>query len=53
VRYFRNPFNGKKTTPTFLPTVVKAIAEVKKMSEIDVSEQIIRNFEGFFRVKLN
>jgi TatD DNase family protein len=53
VRYFRNPFNGKKTTPVFLPTVVKAVAEVKKMSEIDVSEQIIRNFEGFFRVKLN
>jgi len=53
VRYFKNPFNGKKTTPAFLPTVVKAVAEIKKMSDIDVSEQIIRNFEGFFRVKLN
>src|SRR3972149_8712339 len=44
VRYFKNPFNGKKTTPAFLPTVVKAVAEIKKMSDIDVARHIIRNF---------
>lgn len=53
VRYFKNPFDGKMTTPTFLPTVVKAVAEVKKIDVFEVAEQIIRNFEDFFGVKLN
>ncbi len=53
VRYWKKPFDGKMTTPAFIPTVVKAIAEVKKMSEIDVSERITKNFEEFFGVKLN
>ncbi|MGB9853439.1 MAG: TatD family hydrolase [Candidatus Bathyarchaeales archaeon] len=53
VRYFKSPFNGKMTTPSFLSTVVRAAAEVKKMDIFEVSEQIIRNFEDFFRVKLN
>lgn len=53
VCYRKKPFNGKKTTSAFIPIVVRAIAEIKKMSEIDVSEQIIKNFEEFFRVKLN
>jgi Tat protein secretion system quality control protein TatD with DNase activity len=41
------------TTPAFIPTVVKAIAEVKKISENDVSERITKNFEEFFGIKLN
>jgi len=53
VCYFKKPFNGRKTTPAFIPTVVKAIGEIKKLSEIDVSEQITKNFEEFFGVKLN
>jgi TatD DNase family protein len=53
VRYFKSPFNGKMTTPTFLPMVVKAVAEVKKLDVFKVAEQIIRNFEDFFGVKLN
>ncbi|MGB9959149.1 MAG: TatD family hydrolase [Candidatus Bathyarchaeales archaeon] len=53
VRYFKNPFNGKMTTPAFLPTVVGAVAEVKKMDVLEVSEQITGNFEDFFGVKLD
>jgi len=53
VRFFKQPFNGKRTTPAFIPTVVKAIAEIKKMDVAEVAEQIIKNFEEFFGVKLN
>jgi TatD DNase family protein len=53
VRFFKQPFNGKRTTPAFIPTVVKAIAEIKKLDVEDVADQIAKNFEEFFRVKLN
>lgn len=53
VRFFKPPFNGERTTPAFIPTVVKAIAEIKKVDVAEVAEQIIENFEEFFRVKLN
>lgn len=53
VRFFKPPFNGKRTTPAFIPTVVKAIAEIKKADVESVAEQIIKNFEEFFEVKLN
>lgn len=52
VRYFKGPFNGKMTTPAFLPTVVNAVAEVKNMDVSVVAEQICRNFEAFFGVKV-
>jgi TatD DNase family protein len=53
VRFFKQPFNGKRTTPAFIPAVVDAIAEIKKVDAASVAEQITKNFEGFFRVKLN
>jgi TatD DNase family protein len=53
VRFFKQPFEGKKTTPAFIPQVVKAMAEIKKVDAAAVAEQIIENFEGFFGVKLN
>jgi TatD DNase family protein len=53
VRFFKQPFNGKKTTPAFIPTVVKAIAKIKKVEVAVVAEQIMKNFEEFFGVKLN
>jgi TatD DNase family protein len=53
VRFFRPPFDGKRTTPAFIPTVVKAIAEIKKLDIENVAEQITENFEEFFIVKLN
>jgi len=53
VRFYKSPFKGKRTTPAFIPTVVKAIAEVKSKDVEDVAAQIIKNFEEFFGVKLS
>lgn len=48
VTYYKPPFNGKLTRPTFIGKVVEAIAEVKNMAVVDVADQIAKNFEGFF-----
>jgi TatD DNase family protein len=53
VRYFKPPFEGKRTTSAFIPAVVKAIAEIKKMTVEDVTKQIAENFERLFETKLN
>jgi TatD DNase family protein len=53
VRYFKKPFEGKRTTPAYLPTVVKAIAEIKNLNVEVIADQMVKNFEGFFRIKLN
>lgn len=52
VRFFKTPFEGKRTTPAFIPTVIKAFAEVKNIGVEEVAEQILRNFQEFFGVKL-
>ncbi|MCS7125121.1 MAG: TatD family hydrolase [Candidatus Bathyarchaeota archaeon] len=53
VRYFKSPFDGKMTSPTFIPTVINAIAEVKRMNVVEVAEQILRNSEKFFGLRLS
>lgn len=53
VTYRKPPYNGKLTKPAFIRTVVEAVAEIKNMTITDVAEQIARNFEGFFDIKLN
>jgi Tat protein secretion system quality control protein TatD with DNase activity len=53
VRYFKQPFNGKRTSPAFIPAVVEVIAKIKSMSIEEVAEQIAKNFTEFFGVKLN
>jgi len=53
VIYKKPPFSGKRTTPAFLSMVVKTIAEIKKMGVTEVAEQIAKNFEVFFNIKLN
>jgi len=53
VRFFKQPFDGKRTTPAFIPTVVRARSEIKKVEAAVAAEQIVKNFEEFFRVKLN
>jgi TatD DNase family protein len=53
VRFFKQPFEGKRTTPAFIPTVVKSIAEIKNMEAETAAEQISKNFEEFFTIKLN
>ena len=52
VAYRKAPYNGKMTKPSFVNTVVEAVADVKNMVVDDVADQIARNFEGFFNLKL-
>lgn len=51
--HFWGPFTGKMTTPSFIPSVVKAIAEVKGTEETDIADQILRNFSNFFKIPLD
>jgi TatD DNase family protein len=53
VTYRKPPYNGQLTRPSFIKTVVEAVAEVKNMAVVDVATQIAENFEGFFNIKLN
>lgn len=48
---FRGPFKGKMTTPSFIPLVVEAIAQLKGKKETEVADQIFENFTNFFGVK--
>jgi TatD DNase family protein len=50
VSYY-GPFEGKVTTPAFIPLVVKAVAEIKNMKEENVAEQILKNFANLFRIE--
>ncbi len=53
VIFRKAPFNGQMTRPSFIREVVDAIAEVKKEKPNEVADQIVRNFEGFFSLKLS
>ena len=53
VTYRKPPYNGQLTRPSFIRNVVEAVADVKNMAVVDVAEQIAKNFEGFFNIKLN
>jgi TatD DNase family protein len=50
VSYY-GPFEGKVTTPAFIPLVVKAVAEIKKIKEEEVAVQIFRNFVDLFGIE--
>jgi TatD DNase family protein len=53
VTYWKQPFNGQLTKPSYVRYVVGAVAEIKKMPAEEVAEQIIKNFEDFFDIKVN
>ena len=53
VTYYKAPYKGRLTSPSFIPTVIQAVAEVKGMEAAAVAEQVALNFEGFFNIKLN
>ena len=53
VTYWKQPFNGQLTKPSYIRNVVEAVAEIKKMPVEEVAEQIAKNFEVFFNIKLN
>jgi TatD DNase family protein len=52
VHFYRPPFKGKRTTPAFIPEIVNAMAELKSMSPENVADQVAKNFEDFFGLKL-
>ena len=53
VTYWKQPFNGQLTKPSYIRNVVGAVAEIKKMQVEEVAQQIIKNFEVFFNIKVN
>ncbi|MCJ7720794.1 TatD family hydrolase [Candidatus Bathyarchaeota archaeon] len=48
---FRGPFKDKLTTPSFIPMVVDAVAELKGKEKSEVANQIFQNFIDFFGVE--
>jgi len=52
VKYYKRPFSGQLTKPSFIRNVVEAVAEIKKMQVNLVADQIIENFQVFFTVKI-
>jgi len=52
VRFYKPPFKGNRTTPAFIPQVVRAIADIKNTDVQGVAEEIAGNFEQFFNLKL-
>ena len=48
---FRGPFKGKLTTPTLIPRIVEAVADLKEKKKSEVSDQIFQNFTDFFGVE--
>ncbi len=53
VTYWKKPFSGQLTKPSYIRNVVEAVAEIKKKTPEEVADQIAKNFEGFFNIKLN
>ncbi len=53
VTYWKKPYNGQLTKPSYIRNVVDAVAEIKKMPVEEVAEQIAKNFESFFGIKLS
>jgi TatD DNase family protein len=52
VLFRKSPFNSQMTKPSFVSTVVNTVAEIKKMQPSEVADQIVKNFETFFNVKI-
>jgi TatD DNase family protein len=52
VKYYKSPYKGQLTKPSFIRNVVEAVAEIKKMQVDIVAEQIAKNFEVFFNIKI-
>jgi len=53
VRYFGKPFKGATTTPSYIPMIVEAIAEIKNTKRDDVAQQVLLNFGNFFCIRPN
>jgi TatD DNase family protein len=52
VKYYKRPFSGQLTKPSFVRNVVEAVSEIKKTPVDEVARQIIENFQVFFNIKI-
>jgi TatD DNase family protein len=52
VTYWKKPFGGQLTKPSYIRMVLGAVAEIKNMPVDDVADQVAKNFEAFFNIKL-
>ncbi len=53
VTYWKRPYNGQLTKPSFIRSVVESVAGIKKIPVEEAAEQIVRNFEAFFNIKIH
>jgi TatD DNase family protein len=49
---FVGPFKNKMTTPSFVPLIVNAIAQIKEVEETEVADQMLQNFTNFFEITI-
>jgi len=49
---FFGPFKNKMTTPSFIPLIVNAIAQIREVKETEVANQILQNFTNFFEITM-
>lgn len=47
---FEGPFTGKMTHPTMMKDSIKMIAEIKKLSAVEVCHQVFNNTKTFFSI---
>ncbi|MCW3995120.1 MAG: TatD family hydrolase [Candidatus Bathyarchaeota archaeon] len=52
VTYWKQPYNGQLTKPSYIRNVVAAVAEIKAKPIEEVADQIAQNFEEFFKIQL-
>jgi len=52
VLYRKKPFNGQLTKSSYIRTVLDAIAEIKNVPVSNIADQVAKNFEIFFNIKL-
>ena len=50
---YRRPFQGKTTTPEFLPIVVQELGKIIGSKVEDLASQLVRNFESFFNIEIS
>jgi TatD DNase family protein len=53
VTYWKRPFNGQLTKPSYIRNVIEAVAEIKKIGVEEVAAKIVNNFEFLFNIRLS
>lgn len=50
---FEGPFSGVQTSPKLVEKVIERLAKIRKMDEVDLANQLLKNSISFFQVDLN